>query len=161
MDEKLYSALQIAEMLGMHPKTIQRYIREGRLKANKIGKEWRVTGHDLSVFTEGTDGIELYDTAPGLQAIIGAAMTEVRVSTVIDIPVKNSSEAAKVVNWITAALNSKSSQYGYTSMTSQLIEPEKIIRIMLWGSPSFMKVFMSSLCDLGTEQEVNNEREFG
>ena len=31
----------------MHPKTIQKYIREGKLRAAKVGKSWRVTGHDI------------------------------------------------------------------------------------------------------------------
>lgn len=54
MEEKYYSVEQISEMLNIHPKTIQRYIREGKLRAGKIGKSWRVTGHDLSVFMEST-----------------------------------------------------------------------------------------------------------
>jgi excisionase family DNA binding protein len=45
-------------MLNIHPKTIQRYIREGKLRATKIGKGWRITGHDLSTFTESNS----YDT---------------------------------------------------------------------------------------------------
>jgi excisionase family DNA binding protein len=36
MDGKYYTVEQIAEMLQIHPKTIQRYIREGKLRANKI-----------------------------------------------------------------------------------------------------------------------------
>jgi len=149
MVEKYYSVDQIAGMIDMHPKTIQRYIREGRLKAQKIGKAWRVTGHDLSTFVEGTDGVLMSDTSPGLQAILGAAEKTIKVSSIIDIPVKNSSEAVQVMNWITASMNSQSFEYGYTSMNSQFIEPEHIIRIMLWGSPSFMKVVMGYLGELG------------
>ena len=52
MNKDYYSVEQISDMLDIHPKTIQRYIREGRLRATKIGKSWRVTGHDLSVFIE-------------------------------------------------------------------------------------------------------------
>lgn len=151
MSEKYYSVEQIAEMIDMHPKTIQRYIREGRLKAKKIGKSWRVTGHDLSIFAEDTDGVFMKDASSGLQSIIGAAIKNIKVSTVIDIPVKNTSEAVQVSNWITASLNSQSSEYGYSSMTSQFIETENILRIMLWGSPSLMEVIMSSLSELGTK----------
>lgn len=148
MIEQYYSVEQIAEMIDMHPKTIQRYIREGRLKAQKIGKAWRVTGHDLSTFVEGTDEDVMSDTSPGMQAIIGAAVKNITVSTVIDIPVENKAEALQVMNWITASLNSQSSEYGYTSMASQFIEPEHIVRIMLSGSPSFMAVIMSYLSEL-------------
>ena len=151
MIEKYYSVDQIAEMIDMHPKTIQRYIREGRLKAQKIGKAWRVTGHDLSTFVEGTEGTGMNDPSPGLQAILGAVGKTIKVSSIIDIPVKNSSEAVQVMNGITASMNSRTQEYGYTSMNSQYIEPEHIVRIILWGSPPFMKVIMSSLEELGIE----------
>jgi excisionase family DNA binding protein len=151
MVEKYYSVDQIAEMIDMHPKTIQKYIREGRLKAQKIGKAWRVTGHDLSIFVEGTGGTGRSDSAPGLQEILRAAVKTIKVSSVIDIPVNNSSEAIQVVNWITASMNSRSSEYGYTSMNSQYIEPEQIIRIMLWGSLSFIGDIICSLNELGKE----------
>ena len=54
MEEAFYTVEQVANLLQMHPKTItiQRYIREGKLSAVKFGKGWRVSGHDLSVFTE-------------------------------------------------------------------------------------------------------------
>lgn len=151
MVEKYYSVEQIAEMIDMHPKTIQRYIREGRLKAQKIGKAWRVTGHDLSTFAEGTDGVAVRETSPGLQAIVRSAMGNIKVSMVIDIPVRNSSEAGEVVNWLNAVLNSRTPEYGYASMTSQYIEPERIIRIMLWGSPASMATIMGGLEDISKE----------
>jgi excisionase family DNA binding protein len=151
MVDKYFTVDQIAGMIDMHPKTIQRYIRQGRLKAQKIGKGWRVTGHDLSTFVEGTGENRNQGTSPGLQEILGAAENKIKVSSVIDIPVKNSLEAVQVMNWITSTMNSRSSEYGYTSMNSQFIEPEHIIRIMLWGSPAFMEVIMSYLGEFRKE----------
>lgn len=147
MMEKYYSVDQIAEMIEMHPKTIQRYIREGKLKAQKIGKSWRVSGHDLSTFVEGTDGFRKSEASGGLQDIIMAAENTIRISAVIDIPVKNNLDAVQVVNWISASMNARSSECGYKTMNSQYIEPEHIIRIMLWGSASFMGAIMSSLAE--------------
>jgi excisionase family DNA binding protein len=149
MVEKYYTVEQIAEIINLHPKTIQRYIREGRLKAQKVGKAWRVTGHDLSVFLEeGEKSTSLAEKSPGLQQIVGAALNEITVSAVIDIPVSNSSEAGQVVNWMTASLNSQSSEYGYKSFSSQYIEPEKKIRIMLWGSPALVERILHFLSDV-------------
>ena len=34
--EKYYTVDQIAELLTLHPKTIQRYIREGKIIAKKV-----------------------------------------------------------------------------------------------------------------------------
>ncbi len=148
MVDQFYSVEQIATMLDLHPKTVQRYMREGRLKAQKIGKSWRVAGHDLSVFAEGTDSAASGDAAPGMQTIMASAAGNAKVSSIIDIPVQNSAEAVQVANWASAAMNARAPEAGYASMNSQYIEPEKIIRFMLWGSLSFMATMMASLGEL-------------
>ena len=50
MSPHLYTVDQVAERLNLHAKTVRRYIREGRLKAKRIGKEYRVTRIDLDEF---------------------------------------------------------------------------------------------------------------
>ena len=39
-----------AEALKLHPKTVLRFIREGRLRATKVGKQYRVLRSDLNAF---------------------------------------------------------------------------------------------------------------
>lgn len=39
-----------AAILQMHPKTVQRHIREGRLRATRLGKQYRVLRSDLNAF---------------------------------------------------------------------------------------------------------------
>ena len=41
MREQYYTVEQIAHMLNIHPKTIQRYIREGETSRNQDRKGWR------------------------------------------------------------------------------------------------------------------------
>lgn len=146
--DNFYTVDQISGMLKMHPKTIQRYIREGRLKAQKIGKSWRVTGHDLSLFVEGGENRAPDGPYPGLQSIVGDAGRDIKVSSGVDFPVLNSGEAVRIVNWISASINSCPPEYGYKSMTSQYIEPDRIVRIMLWGSPAFTAVILGSLGEM-------------
>lgn len=43
---------QVASILRLHYKTVARMIREGRLPASKIGKEWRINRSDLEAFVE-------------------------------------------------------------------------------------------------------------
>lgn len=47
---KYYRPEDIAEILTLHPATIRKWIRQGKLKAVKLGKVWRVTEEDLRVF---------------------------------------------------------------------------------------------------------------
>ena len=39
-----------AAILQMHPKTVLRHIRDGRLRATKLGKQYRVLRSDLNAF---------------------------------------------------------------------------------------------------------------
>jgi len=51
MDQDLYSVEQVAEQLGLHVKTVRNYVRDGRLKAVRIGKQYRISGEDLAALT--------------------------------------------------------------------------------------------------------------
>ena len=51
MEQILYSVEQVAERLGLHVKTVRNYVREGRLKAVRIGKQYRIAADDLAVMT--------------------------------------------------------------------------------------------------------------
>ncbi len=51
MLQELYSVEQVAERLGLHVKTVRSYVREGRLKAVRIGKQYRIAREDLEAMT--------------------------------------------------------------------------------------------------------------
>jgi excisionase family DNA binding protein len=51
MSQELYSVEQVAERLGLHVKTVRSYVREGRLKAVRIGKQYRIAREDLEAMT--------------------------------------------------------------------------------------------------------------
>ncbi len=47
MSAELYSVEQVAEKLGLHVRTVRNYVRDGRLKAVRIGKQYRIAREDL------------------------------------------------------------------------------------------------------------------
>ena len=53
-DKKLYSIRELAKILPVTPLTIRKYIREGKIKGRKIGKNWYVIKEDLEAFLEGS-----------------------------------------------------------------------------------------------------------
>ncbi len=54
MVEKQFTIKELAETLGVHYITALNYVRRGRLKAIKIGGQWRVLESELERFmTEG------------------------------------------------------------------------------------------------------------
>jgi len=52
-DSKLYSVKELTKILLITPLTICEYLRKGKLKGHKIGKNWYVTKENLEAFLEG------------------------------------------------------------------------------------------------------------
>jgi excisionase family DNA binding protein len=50
MTKQLYSAEEVAEQLGLHVRTVRGYLRDGRLRAVRIGKQYRIAREDLEAF---------------------------------------------------------------------------------------------------------------
>ncbi|MER6000189.1 helix-turn-helix domain-containing protein [Nonomuraea angiospora] len=46
-----YTVEQVAALLGLHVKTVRNYVRDGRLPAVRIGKQYRIAKEDLAAFT--------------------------------------------------------------------------------------------------------------
>jgi excisionase family DNA binding protein len=46
-ESRMYSLDQVAERLGLHVRTVRAYVRNGRLKAIRIGKQYRVAREEL------------------------------------------------------------------------------------------------------------------
>ena len=135
--EEYYTVGQVADMLSLHPKTVQRYIREGKLRANKIGKSWNITEHDLNIFTKKEDfGVETN------------SKEKTMVSSVVDICVDDLDDSNRIINALTAALNCKPQEYGKTLMHTQYLEYENKLRLTLWGNVCFMKNIFEMLSNI-------------
>ena len=148
MPETYYTAEQAADLLKMHIKTVQRYIREGKLRANKVGKSWRITGHDLSVFAEGSQ--ERADSPLGMEI---PPAERVKISAVADIAATGREEAIRIMNTLTAVMNVKPPEYGASTLQVQYLESERKVRVMLWGNLKFTEAMFSSMAALTDPEE--------
>jgi excisionase family DNA binding protein len=50
-DTQLLSVEDVAKSLDVHVRTVRRYLREGRLRGVKIGKQYRIAAADLAALT--------------------------------------------------------------------------------------------------------------
>ena len=51
-DKEFYKAEELAELLEVNIMTIYRYIKAGRLKAYKLGREFRIEKKEFNTFLE-------------------------------------------------------------------------------------------------------------
>lgn len=161
MEGKFYTIEQVAEFLGLHHKTIRKFITEGKLNAGKVGKQWRISGHDLSVFMEKNnvtvrsediekeeEGIGEFSTKDAPSAM---GKNKINVSTVIDINEVNKEQYMRISNTLIAVMNCKDPSMGGSTINVKYYEKENRLRVMLWGGVNFIEEMLSTVSML-TEQ---------
>ncbi|MDZ5253701.1 helix-turn-helix domain-containing protein [Clostridium sp. LIBA-8841] len=162
MEEKFYTVEQIAEILGMHHKTIRKFIREGKLKANKLGKQWRISGHDLSSFMENNnfktskkseeEGEKIEFSTSNVEG--NNVDRKISVSTVVDINEVSSEEYKRISNMLLAVMNSKDSKMSNSTLNMKYYEKEENLKLMLWGDTEFVKEMLDFISILTQKNDI-------
>lgn len=98
MSDKLFTVAELSEMLKLHPKTIVRFINEGKISGNKVGRAWTVTQAALNTFMQANQ-------AQPEPVNIGSGI--VRVSAVVEIFEQDSGEAQRLSTTLMAMLNNE------------------------------------------------------
>lgn len=94
MDQELYSVEQIAGLLNLHVRTVRNYVREGRLKAVRIGKQYRIAREDLEAMTG--------RPASTFESESVRRHRHVEVSSIIEIDAISQETAIRLVNALTS-----------------------------------------------------------
>ncbi|GEM29181.1 MerR family transcriptional regulator [Nocardia neocaledoniensis NBRC 108232] len=90
MTDRLYSVEQVAELLGLHVRTVRSYVRDGKLPAARIGKQYRIAHDDLEAFT----GLPLTSPPP--------ATDQADVSCIVEIDAVDRTTADRITTLLTA-----------------------------------------------------------
>lgn len=64
MADKLLTSEQVAQILQVHPFTVLKYIKAGKLKGFKLGRVWRIRESDMEEFLEERFMASPLDTDP-------------------------------------------------------------------------------------------------
>jgi excisionase family DNA binding protein len=62
MKKEVYTVAEAAELLNCHDNTIRREIKRGKLRAAKVGNDWRISKADLEVYWTDIGGRQLFST---------------------------------------------------------------------------------------------------
>ena len=165
MENQFYTIDKIAEILGLHHKTIRRFITEGKLAASKVGKQWRISGHDLSVFME-KNNVNASDKKISEESNIDfvtngevkeTVLQKVNVSAVADINDIDKEEYFRISNTLIALMNCKDSKMEKSTLNMKYDEKANRLRVLLWGNISFIEEMLGSISMLAEQTNLQGE----
>lgn len=50
LKQSFFTIEQVSDLLQLHPQTVRDYVRQGKIKAFKLGKGYRISKKDLDIF---------------------------------------------------------------------------------------------------------------
>ena len=148
MVQHLYTVEQAAELLDLHVKTIRRYIHDGRLKAKRIGKGYRITRVDLDEFTGG---------ATPARAGAVATTRQVLASSIVDVDAISPEESQRITTYVMASLNSRRGEGDFPHVNSIYYPEMGKLRITLTANLTLtasMLQMINALLESGRDKHL-------
>lgn len=157
MDIKYFSVEEAAQKIGVHSKTVRRYIYSGTIKALKLGGQWRIVENDLNEYLntgsckQGCDAevsrdvkVTSDDFCVFMDGEAFDSDDNFQICSIVDYFVGDASKlkniSADLMELVTTRDKSSNSKFNYI-----YDKDEQKARFVLWGSPVFMESVMNIL----------------
>jgi excisionase family DNA binding protein len=127
-DAELLSVDQVAERLGLHVRTVRRYVRHGRLRAVRIGKQYRIAREALDALT----GRE--PAAPAAVAAAAPGLRQIEVSTIVQADGIDPDTASRATTALLAATNGRRDQADPLRIDTIYDPARARLKVVLHGS---------------------------
>lgn len=121
----MYSVEEVAELLGLHVKTVRGYVRDGRLKAVRIGRQYRIAAADLEEFTG--------QAVPALARENTRRSRHVEVSSIVQIDAISPDAMSRLTTTVMAAIAGRSSGDAPLRIETVYDEERASLKIILLG----------------------------
>ncbi len=144
--KQLFTVDEVAEQLTLHPKTIRRFIREGRLPAKRIGKAYRVTRAALEAFAGETNLTANATAVPRTRQVL--------VSSIVDIDAISPGDSQRITTLIMAGLNVRRAEPGFPRVDSLYDAERGRLRVMITASPSLSCDLIRAIAALADSQRA-------
>lgn len=129
-----FSPEEVAEKLDLNVRTVRRYIRDGQLKATRIGKQYRITANDFQVFVGSNQPIQSSASVARTRRVVVSATT--------DIHAISPSESERVTTILSGAFNTAGVRAG-THLECIYYEEEGTLRIVVNAELEFTSAVLS------------------
>ena len=53
-EDRVFKSDEAAALLKIHPNTLRKWLKEGKVQGSRLGIDWRLTGKDIRAFLEST-----------------------------------------------------------------------------------------------------------
>jgi excisionase family DNA binding protein len=123
--KQLYNVEEVAGRLNLHVKTVRRFIRNGRLPAKRVGREYRVTQRALDEFA----GTARPEERPVPQT------RQVIVSSIVDVDAISPEDGQRITTLIMAGLNARRGEPDFPRVDSLYDTARGRLRIMITAGP--------------------------
>lgn len=123
MSDHLLTVEKAAEQLNLHPKTVLRYIRDGRLPAARIGKSYRIARAKLDAFAGVASGKS--ETAAG-----------VRTTCIVEIPNVSMDGAERMATFLHSAAMAGDAETPPLHLETAFDPLANSMKVVVIGSPS-------------------------
>ena len=141
MTSTLYSAEEVAGVLGLHVRTVRGYVRDGRLPAVRIGKQYRIAEKDLREFTGGGEAIPTQ---------LAVASPRVEVSAIVQIDAVGRRVMDRITSHVVAAANGGASGRPRLHVQTFYDESRESLKVIVVGDADHtakMITLISALVD--------------
>ncbi|HDR9800408.1 helix-turn-helix domain-containing protein [Burkholderia cenocepacia] len=120
-----------AARLRVHPKTVLRFIRDGKLRATRVGRAYRILDADLAAFAR---------TEPA-----SPAPRAVRVTSIVDIPDASQSLHQYLSRSLHAMVSGRASYVDPVRIDVTFDPASSVVKIIVTATPADTAALMSSL----------------
>ena len=120
----MLSVEQVAEQLGLHVRTVRAYLRTGRLKGIRIGKQYRIAREDLAQLTGRGGPLE-----PVVQH------RHVDVSSIVQVDAISPESVERVTNMLMAAAKAPRDEEHPLRIDTTYDEERGRLKVFVSGSP--------------------------
>jgi excisionase family DNA binding protein len=149
MEKDYLTIEEAANKLGVHPKTIRRYISNGKLSAQKIAGSWRINRASMEAYLSACEGsdcscqsVSKDDFCIFMDNDYFSSNEILQACTIVDYYVQGDAVKSLLKDVMEAvaeqSLANKSSRFNYV-----YDDAEQKMRLVFWGSPSYMEKVLS------------------
>jgi len=140
MAEELLSVFDIAKRLNVHVRTVRNYVRDGRLRAVRVGKQYRISRADLEAFTGGP--------LPPTDRERAHRRRRIEVSSIVEVDAISEPATNEVEKALTAFVHSTTSRGEPLKAETFYDRNVGRLKVILLGAPSATAAALEFLASL-------------